>query len=296
MVREAALLRRAHSLRGRLWDGEGACSVRSLLGLMASALGVARRGARNAQSVALRENVVAIPHLPAGLDGFRVLHLSDLHVEHSEGQLVRVRDLLRSGVRFDACVFTGDFRADVRGDVCRTVPPMRRLASLIRQPMYAVLGNHDPLDLAAHLEKAGIRVLCNESELLRVGGAHLCIAGIDDAHYFGTGDVASAAAANPAADVAILLSHTPAVYAEAAAAGFHVLLSGHTHGGQICLPGGVPVMVEAPRLPRHMARGPWRFGALCGYTSTGLGTSLAPLRFNCPPEVTLHTLTRAGEP
>ena len=293
MTREAAQLRRATSLRGRLWDSDAAYSVGSLLGMAASVVGVARRGMRNAQDVALRRNTVAIPNLPSSLAGFRILHLSDLHVEHSEGQLVRVRDLLRSGIGFDICVFTGDFHAHVRSSLRRTLPPMARLASLIRQPMYAVLGNHDPLALAQYLEKAGMRVLCNESELLRVGDAHLCIAGIDDAHYFGTEDFAAAAATNPSADVAVLLSHTPEVYAAAAAEGFHLMLSGHTHGGQICLPGGVPVIVQAPQLPRRMARGPWRHGALAGYTSTGLGTSLASLRFNCPPEIALHTLTRA---
>src|SRR5476651_2093234 len=71
-------------------------------------------------------------------------------------------------------------------------------------------------------------------------------------------------------------------------AGFNLLLSGHTHGGQLCLPGGIPVKLEAA-LPRSMGAGPWHYAGMAGYTSVGVGTSLLPVRLNCPPEITLHT-------
>jgi predicted MPP superfamily phosphohydrolase len=80
---------------------------------------------------------------------------------------------------------------------------------------------------------------------------------------------------------------TPEVYCEAERAGFDVMLSGHTHGGQICLPGGIPITLDA-KLPRHMGKGAWRYGKLSGYTSVGAGSSVVPVRFNCPPEITLH--------
>ena len=93
----------------------------------------------------------------------------------------------------------------------------------------------------------------------------------------------------PAGAFSILLSHTPETYREAAAAGFDLMLSGHTHGGQLCLPGGIPIKLEA-RLPRSMGAGAWRYAEMAGYTSVGAGTSLLPVRLNCPPEITLHTL------
>jgi predicted MPP superfamily phosphohydrolase len=71
------------------------------------------------------------------------------------------------------------------------------------------------------------------------------------------------------------------------------MLSGHTHGGQLCLPGGIPIKLEA-RLPRSMGRGAWRYAEMAGYTSVGAGTSLLPVRLNCPPEITLHTLRCEG--
>jgi predicted MPP superfamily phosphohydrolase len=92
--------------------------------------------------------------------------------------------------------------------------------------------------------------------------------------------------------VSILLSHTPEVYRQAAHAAFDLLLCGHTHGGQICLPGQVPIILDA-RIPRHLGRGPWQYQQMVGYTSPGAGTSVIDVRLNCPPEVTVHELCRA---
>jgi predicted MPP superfamily phosphohydrolase len=86
-----------------------------------------------------------------------------------------------------------------------------------------------------------------------------------------------------------LLSHTPEIYRQAAHAGFNLLLSGHTHGGQICLPGRVPITLDSV-LPRRLGAGAWKHHTMDGYTSVGAGTSVVPVRFNCPPEITLHHL------
>jgi predicted MPP superfamily phosphohydrolase len=83
------------------------------------------------------------------------------------------------------------------------------------------------------------------------------------------------------------ISHTPEVYRQAADADFNLLLSGHTHGGQICLPGGIPITLNSV-LPRSMGSGPWKYHDMIGYTSVGAGSSVVPVRFNCPPEITLH--------
>ena len=68
-------------------------------------------------------------------------------------------------------------------------------------------------------------------------------------------------------------------------------MCGHTHGGQLCLPGGYPLTLDA-KCPRRVGRGAWSEGAMQGYTTTGAGTSILNVRLNCPPEVTLHRLTR----
>jgi len=93
----------------------------------------------------------------------------------------------------------------------------------------------------------------------------------------------------PDGAVSVLLSHTPETYMRAAHADFSLALCGHTHGGQICLPGGVPIIWDA-KCPRGLAAGPWQYHDLIGYTSKGSGTSIVDVRLNCPPEVTLHEL------
>jgi predicted MPP superfamily phosphohydrolase len=169
---------------------------------------------------------------------------------------------------------------------------VERLRRHLRPPLYAVLGNHDSIHMVPAFEALGIRVLVNEAEVLARGAEHLYLAGIDDAHKYRLDDIGAAAAGIPAGACSILLSHTPEIYREAAAAGFDLILCGHTHGGQICLPGAVPVTLGGA-LPRPLAAGPWHYRGMAGYTSTGLGASLVPVRFNCRPEITMHRLTRA---
>ncbi len=250
--------------------------------------GLYGRGERNAAHVRLRRNAVALRTLPRAFDGYTLLHLSDPHVDMSEAAMARVTELLRS-LSYDLCVITGDYRGPWRGTYAAALDGMARLRGAIRAPIYAVLGDHDTIRMVPALEAMGIRLLMNERVVIEHGGARLHLAGIDDAHTFRTGDIAKAAAGLPAGECAILLSHTPEVYGAAADAGLSLLLSGHTHGGQICLPGGIAMTLDAA-LPRRFGSGAWRFRELVGYTSVGAGSSVVPVRYNCPPEVTLHRL------
>jgi len=135
----------------------------------------------------------------------------------------------------------------------------------------------------------GIHVLLNESVALERDGAAIHLAGIDDAHYYQVDNIEKAAHDIPSEAISILLSHTPEAYRHAAHAGFRLMLCGHTHGGQICLPGGIPVITDAD-CPRALAAGPWKYHDLVGYTSVGAGASIVDVRLNCPPEITLHRL------
>lgn len=252
--------------------------------------GLRERGRRNALDLRVRAHAASLARLPPAFDGMALLHLSDLHLDlgqaHVEVLLACVREL-----RCDATVLTGDYRFGTSGPPDPALRALARLARVLPRPAYAVLGNHDALALAPGLEALGVRVLLNECALLERHGSRLAIAGIDDAHYFRTHDVARAAAGVPPGACAILLSHTPQPYREAAAHGFDLMLCGHTHGGQICLPGGIPVFTDCP-VPRALARGAWRHARMVGYTSAGSGCSIVDARFQCPPEVTVHTLRR----
>ena len=134
-----------------------------------------------------------------------------------------------------------------------------------------------------------ITLLLNESVVLERDGARIHLAGIDDPHYYQVDNFDKATTHISPEELSILLSHSPETYRHAAHADFDLMLSGHTHGGQICLPGGIALMTNAD-CPRRFCRGAWRHHAMQGYTSTGSGASVVGVRYNCPPEITLHRL------
>jgi len=252
------------------------------------ATGLYRRGIRNAAKVVIRDNRIESPHLPKIFDGFTILQLSDLHVEMSEAAIKCAVKLIGEA-RYDICVLTGDCRGATYGPYDTTLAGVARVRAGLKGPTYGVLGNHDTICMVPGLEAMGIRMLLNESDFIERGGEHLYLGGIDDAHFYGMDNIDKAASAIPRDEFSILISHTPEVYRQAAYSGFNLLLSGHTHGGQICLPGGIPITLVSV-LPRSMGAGAWKYHDMIGYTSVGTGSSVVPVRFNCPPEITLHHL------
>ena len=262
--------------------------IRALL----MATGLYWRGISNAAKVDIRHNRIESPNLPKAFDGFTIVQLSDLHVEMSEAAMERVIDLLGEA-HYDVCVLTGDYRGRTCGLYDTTLAGMARVRASLKGPIYGVLGNHDTICMVPGLEAMGIRMLLNESAVIERGGERLHLGGIDDAHFYGMDNIEKAAAAIPHDEFSILISHTPEVYRQAARADFNVLLSGHTHGGQICLPGGIPITLDSV-LPRSMGSGAWKYQDMIGYTSVGAGSSVVPVRFNCPPEITLHHLHRSS--
>lgn len=282
---------RVFRARGRFFHLENWYSVHAIIRASLKLTGLYQRARRNALDVHVVENHVELNGLPEGLDGLRMLHLSDLHVDMNEEIVHVVIERVRQ-LDYDLCVMTGDYRYRTFGDIDAVIHGMQQLRASLAGPTYAVLGNHDSVAMLPELEAMGIRVLMNESQAHVHNGARLYVAGIDDAHYFRVGDVVKALAGVPPDSPRLLLSHTPEIYRRAQSAGVHLLLSGHTHGGQICLPGGHAVMLDA-RVPRRFGRGAWQFRSMKGYTSAGVGSSIVAVRLNCPPEITVHVLHAA---
>jgi uncharacterized protein len=246
------------------------------------------RARKNAERIQIRHHDILLPGLPTVFDGFTILQISDLHVDMNEGAMQRLIALL-PGLTYDLCVLTGDFRGKTFGPFDATIVGMAHVRACLAGPVYGVLGNHDTIRMVPGLEEMGIRMLLNEAEPLVRGSQRIHLVGIDDAHYYRVDNIEKAVARLPADEVAILLSHTPEIYRQAAHADFDLLLSGHTHGGQICLPGAVPITLDA-KLPRHMGAGLWKYHDMIGYTSVGVGSCIVPVRLNCPPEIALHHL------
>jgi predicted MPP superfamily phosphohydrolase len=250
--------------------------------------GLYGRGLRNAAQVELRRHDVISSRIPKAFDGFKILHLSDLHVEMSEAAMMRLAAILPD-IEYDLCVLTGDYRAQTFGAYEPALAGMAQLCSALKGPIYGVLGNHDTIKMVPGLEDMGVQMLLNENHTIERGNQRIYLAGIDDAHFYRVDNIEKAATGIPFGDFSILLSHTPEVYQQASYADFSLLLSGHTHGGQICLPGGIPITLSSV-LPRHMGSGPWKYRDMIGYTSVGAGSCMVPVRYNCPPEITLHCL------
>jgi predicted MPP superfamily phosphohydrolase len=263
-------------------------SVHTVIRTTLRLCGLYGRGCRNAGSVRLRHNTVRIRGLPAAFQGFTLLQLSDLHADMSMPAMDRVAALL-PGLSYDLCVLTGDYRGKTFGPFDAAIAGVARVLERVRGPVYGVLGNHDTIQMVPGLEDLGVRMLLNEAVQVRRENARIHLAGIDDAHFFRVDNIEKAAAGIPAGETAVLLSHTPEIYRQAAHAGFCFLLAGHTHGGQICLPGGHPITLDS-NLPRRYGAGSWHYGDMAGYTSVGAGSSVVAVRLNCLPEITLHRL------
>ena len=266
-------------------------SAHTLIRFAIQLVGMYERGQRNARNLQVKKNLIHLPHLPAAFHDYKILHLTDLHVDMDERNLTALIQTV-ADLKYDICVLTGDYRAQTFGDNDGTIAGMQRLVTVLKQPIYGVLGNHDSIRMLPALESMGVVMLMNESIALNRGDMRIYLAGVDDPHYFRVDNLEKATRNIPADAVSLLLSHTPEIYRQAAYADFDVMFCGHTHGGHICLPGGIPITLES-NCPRYVGSGKWRYHHMQGYTSVGAGTSIVNARFNCLPEVTIHHLLQA---
>lgn len=254
------------------------------------ALGILEQGYRNTVFYETNYVNLLIPALPIEFRGFKILHISDLHLDglrdHGQALIQNVKN-----ISYDLCVLTGDFRFLTYGPSDNAIIYTRELVNALKGPgpILGTLGNHDFIDIVPELEACGIKMLVNESFIIQRGSARLGIAGVDDSHFYRTADLDKVHQEIDHCDAMILLSHSQELVKKAAKKGFDIYLSGHTHGGQICLPGGVALIKNMPMSRRYL-KGLWKYDNMLGYTSRGVGCSTLPVRYNCSPEIVLHQL------
>jgi predicted MPP superfamily phosphohydrolase len=250
------------------------------------------RGTRNARRIQLRRNVITLPGLPPAFEDYTILQISDLHLDMASDFPQALIEAV-TGIEYDLCVLTGDFRANTFGPFQAAIEGMQQVREHLNGSVYGILGNHDTIQMVPGMEAMDIRMLLNEHVVIERDADRLYLAGIDDPHYYRADNLEKAADPIPDGAISILLAHSPEIYQHAAHADFNVMLCGHTHGGQICLPGGLPLMCNAS-CPRAICSGAWGYRQLVGYTSAGSGACIVDVRLNCPPEITLHHLRGAG--
>lgn len=265
-------------------------TLHSLIRGVLKTVGFYRRGQRNALAVQVRFEDIPCPELPEEFDGFRILHISDTHIDGNP-ELLGILSRLIEPLEYDLCVITGDFREGTFEDWAMPARRMAELRKKIRTETYAVPGNHDAIEMVPILEAGGIRMLLNEQVRIERNGQSIRLAGTDDPHYYETDNLDKALEGISDDEFTILLTHSPEIARKAAFAGVDLYLCGHTHAGQICLPGGRPLVANSRCRPDRIS-GRWQLEEMQGYTSPGAGTSSVNVRFNCPPAITVHRLIR----
>ncbi|MGA8028310.1 MAG: metallophosphoesterase [Bryobacteraceae bacterium] len=236
------------------------------------------------------------PDLPAALDGFQILHISDLHIDGCDGLAEALGPVL-SRLKPDVCVMTGDYRFEDDGPCEEVFARMKAVVSNIsaKHGIFAILGNHDTSEIAFALEEMGVRMLINEAVEIGNENASAWLVGIDDPFDYRCDDLPGALKSVPRERFKILLAHTPELYADAASRGIQLYLCGHTHAGQFRFP-LVGSLRHNANCPKEYSQGQWTHNGMQGYTSAGVGCSSLPIRFNCPPELALIELAASDEP
>ena len=257
--------------------------------------GLYAKGTDNALKVEVVEKTFFFPTLPDSFDQFRLLLLTDLHLDGLDGLTDTLIKHLQE-IEVDLCLIGGDIRMQTYGPIAPCLRHLKRLLPHVRSRhgLLGVLGNHDCLEMTPDFEEAGLIMLINESWPIERNGEKIWIVGVDDPHYYKMADTSQAFRDVPNEAFAIFLAHSPETYKQAARHQSRLYLCGHTHGGQICLPGSLkqgPLLTNS-RAPRFTASGSWQYQEMMGYTSRGAGSSSIPLRFNCPGEITVITLRK----
>ncbi len=256
------------------------------------AMHIYERGKRNALVIEKREISFYFPDLPPAFDGYKILFLTDLHLDCLDGLTEKIVEIVRQ-TSSDLCILGGDFRMRTYGSFTAALDEMGRLLPEIRAKdgILGVLGNHDCLEMVESFKDRGVSLLINDSRAVERDGERIWIVGVDDCHYFKAHDLKSAFTGLPLQTFSILVSHSNEVYREAVEYRPDLLISGHTHAGQILLPGIGPVFTHS-KAPRRFCHGRWEYEGMPGYTSAGAGVSGVPVRFNCTGEITLITLRK----
>ncbi|HNQ22669.1 MAG TPA: metallophosphoesterase [Phycisphaerae bacterium] len=244
-------------------------------------------------TLVVRTRSVAVPHLPEALVGLRILHLSDLHVRGWTDVLTHTQRLLAE-TPVDFVAVTGDLAPRTRRWrkvahlICRVFEPVAG-----RVPVFAVPGNHDGRAMATH-PNLPFRLLLDEWEPLRVRGQTLAVAGL--AQWSRRDGNPQLALPHPALSLpTILLTHYPSAVYRIRPGSVLLLLSGHTHGGQIRFT-KLGCLFNHDRIPLRASQGLHRLNGTLVHVTAGVGLSgPVRIRINCPPELVALTLTRTPE-
>ncbi len=257
---------------------------------------VTTRAREEARSITVTEVNVALRQWPAAFDGLRVAFLADMHASPQTpcAFLERVVDETNR-LQPDLILLGGDYVT--KGT--KYIKPMAQVLGKLKAPLgiYGVMGNHDyvagPAAIRSALKQVGIVDVTNSGRWLKVDGSRVRIAGVGDL-WHDRQDLEAALAGVKDSDPVILLSHNPDYAMRLMDLRVGLVLSGHTHGGQIRLPGVGPLITNS-KYGTRLVNGLISIDILQLFVSRGIGTVVVPLRYGSPPEIALLTLRRSAE-
>jgi predicted MPP superfamily phosphohydrolase len=238
----------------------------------------------------VRRRTVRIANLPPALDGYRIGQLSDVHCgPHTPAERVAEWVQRLNALDLDLIAVTGDLITSGSSYVSAVSQALGELHA--RDGVFVCMGNHDYFTDGEHfvreLCRAGLTVLRNRGVIIERDGARLYVAGVDDT-WTSRHDVPRALAERPADVPSILLAHDPNLFAEASALNVDLTLSGHTHGGQLAIPGFRGLSLA--RFITQFTAGLYRQGRSWLYVNRGAGTTGPPVRIGAPAELAVLTL------
>jgi predicted MPP superfamily phosphohydrolase len=258
--------------------------------------------------VAVNHIPIRIPELPAAWNGLTIAHLTDLHrSRYVSGQYLQDCVARANALNPDLIVFTGDYLTEGRtrrgllvyGDHHDAATYVKDSARCIgqaraRHGVFASLGNHDHWfdadTVTREIEAAGVPVLRNRPAFVKINGETLPIVGLGDLWTEGVNFSQGFAGVNH--PYAIVLMHNPDSFEHWPQPGHHLILAGHTHGGQVNIPFYGPPVVPS-RYGMKYAQGLHQRGTAQMYVNRGLGLVFPVVRFNCRPEIAVLHLQRA---
>lgn len=245
-------------------------------------------GRKNMHKIKHNEIIFHFHNLPKKFHNFSILHISDPHF-NADSKLTDTICNIVATTQCDLTVLTGDYQFGYGVHPPKSIEGILKVAdaSSSQLPVLAVLGNHDQTDIIEHCENERINFLTNQLVSVQRDDEEIFIYGIDETllpNRFNKNDD----------HFGICLGHSVEYAKSIAQQGWDLMLGGHSHGGQICLPFGIPIFLSV-KFNRHIAIGQWNDFGMQGYTSKGCGTSGLPWRFNCNAEITTIYLKNSYE-
>jgi len=252
-------------------------------------VGLSALGYRNTQRIKTRHIEIKHPKIGNEFDNFKIMFIADFHLNGNPAIITPIKRILDKE-EVDIYLLGGDYQVNAFGNYSVVKSLYEELFSnLDTSKIYAVLGNHDEYKIAEILNELGVNMLLNDFITINRGEESITITGIDDSDRYLAHEFPELPKQH--SDYRILLAHSPNVYKDAQRNGYDLLLAGHTHSGQICYPGGVPI-VRFTKFPRKYSYSLWKYKSMQGYTTAGVGNTWVNARFFCPPEVVVITLKK----